>query len=67
MADPDILPPKLRAPLGALDKGEEQKYLEILLDRARPAQRVADTLTLSGFPVGATTIKDFRRKADAYV
>lgn len=63
MADLSILSPKLRAPLEALDEGEEEKYLEVILDRSRPAQRVADTLTAAGFPVGATTIKDFRRKA----
>lgn len=63
MANLSILSPKLRAPLEALDEGEEEKYLEVILDRSRPAQRVADTLTSAGFPVGATTIRDIRRKA----
>lgn len=59
------LPPKLRAPLAALDEGEEEKYREILLDRSRPAQRLADALTAAGFPVGPTVIKDFRRRVEA--
>lgn len=60
----DTLPPKLQAPLAALDEGEEQEYRELLLDRSRPAQRLAEALTAAGFPVGSTTIKDWRRRND---
>ncbi len=62
MPDLSILPPKLSAPLAALDDGEEQKYLDVILDRSRSAQRVSDVLTQAGFPVSATTIRDTRRK-----
>ena len=62
MADELPLPPKLAAPLAALDEGEEKVYRELLLDRSRPAQRLADALTAEGFPVGSTTIKDWRRR-----
>lgn len=65
MAEPLPLPPKLSAPLAALDEGEEEKYRELLLDRSVPAQRLADALTAAGFPVGATAIKDHRRRTEA--
>ena len=64
MAEPLPLHTKLRAPLSALGEGEEEKYRELLLDRSRPAQRLADALTAAGFPVGPTTIKDWRRRND---
>lgn len=59
-----LLTPKLEAPLAALDEGEEEEYLDVLLDRSRPAQRLAEALTAGGFPVGATTIKDYRRRVE---
>lgn len=67
MTDLAALPPKLQAPLAALDEGEQEEYREVLLDRSRPAQRLADVLTAAGFPVGPTTIKDFRRRAELNV